>query len=142
VEIKYVKVKDYGRRPDHKSLGASCFDFYSSEEVDIDPGKIVIIGTGIAVEVPHSWFMEIRPRSGLSSKGIILANSPGTIDSDYRGEVLIILHNLTDDLYHVRKGDRIAQGRLVKLDTYVKFTQVKKLSPTERGEQGLGSTGR
>lgn len=142
MEVKYRKVRSEGRVPDHKSIGASCFDFYSAEERDIDPGKIEVIGTGIAVEFPMYWMMDIRPRSGLSSKGILLANTPGTIDCDYRGEIKIILYNTTDSPYHVSKGDRIAQGRLSKLDTYVKFTQVGKLSRTERGEAGLGSTGK
>lgn len=115
-------------------------DIYAYTSHEIGPNSIERISTGIAVELPFNTEMQIRSRSGLASKGIIVANSPGTIDSNYRGEILVLLWNTTKDVYVVKKGDRIAQAVFNILPS-VRFTEVETLSPTDRNFGGFGSTG-
>jgi len=95
----------------------------------------------LAFDVPTGYEMEIRPRSGLSLHKILIANSPGTLDSDYRGELKILLLNLGNKSYLIRKGDRIAQIG-VRTVPEIDFLEVDKLSKTSRGTKGFGSTGR
>ncbi|MCS7171549.1 MAG: dUTP diphosphatase [Aquificaceae bacterium] len=112
-----------------------------SEPVLLKPLQRALIPTGIAVEIPPGYEAQIRPRSGLAIKhGITLLNTPGTIDADYRGEIKVILINLGEEDFLVRRGDRIAQMVIcpvVKVD----IEEVQELSPTERGDGGFGSTG-
>jgi dUTP pyrophosphatase len=122
---------------------AACYDLYANESVSIASGKVTPVKCGIAVELPDGYFLDIRPRSGLS-KIVGIANAPGTIDSDYRGEVIILLylHNTLDSNFHkIVKGERIAQFRVEKVwDTELVVSD--KLSDTKRGEKGFGSTGK
>lgn len=117
------------------------FDLSSVEERHISPGKTVLIGTGLAIEIPKGYAGFIQPRSGLAIKhGVTVLNSPGLIDPGYRGEIKVILHNTGDKTFAVKKGDRIAQ--IVFLETVqVSFKMVDVLSLTERGKDGFGSTG-
>jgi dUTP pyrophosphatase len=121
------------------------FDFHSDGKYLILPGETIVIPTGLQLAVPIGYELQIRSRRGLASRGVIVANSPGTIDSGYRGEIKIILHHLmtrydTTRPFVINAGDRIAQGVLAKF-TQAKFYKVKSLSKTERGSGGLGSTG-
>ena len=111
------------------------------DEVFIHTGDCFICGTGIRVQLPAGYEWQIRPRSGLSLKKLILMpNSPGTIDSDYRGEVGVGLLNLSKTNFVVKKGDRIAQAVLAPT-FHADFIQVDKLTETERGAGGFGHTG-
>ena len=112
-----VKIKRMGGNnlpiPEYKTIGSSGFDIPACIEKDesIEPGEIKTIPTGLIFEIPLGYEMEIRPRSGLAAKnGISIVNTPGTIDSDYRGEVKIILINHSKEKFFIKRGDRIAQG--------------------------------
>jgi dUTP pyrophosphatase len=102
--------------------------------------EIKLISTGLSFEIENGFEAQIRPRSGLSLKGITVANSPGTIDADYRGEVKIVLINLGKEDYKISKGDRIAQAIIAKAEQAI-IQDADKLSETERGSNGFGSTG-
>lgn len=149
VAVKYKKLADDAYVPSYQSSGAAGFDFqaYISESeyagwVVIMPGETMLISTGLAFEVPEGFEIQVRPRSGLSAKtGIRVANSPGTIDCDYRGEVKIILANTGDTPFTVNHGDRIAQGVLAPVYRAV-FKEADELSETERGQGGFGSSGK
>ena len=100
-----------------------------------------LIPTGIKMEIPMGYEVQIRPRSGLAIKnGIAVINSPGTIDSDYRGEIGVLLVNLSNELFEINNGDRIAQMVLAKYEP-LDFIEVSEISISERGEKGFGSTG-
>jgi dUTP pyrophosphatase len=110
-------------------------------EIEMYPNSRLLVGCGFSVAIPEGYVMDIRSRSGNALKhGIVVLNSPGTIDSDYRGEIGAILHNNSTDSVIIRKGDRIAQGLVLKFDVVI-FKEVNELSATERGEGGFGSTG-
>jgi dUTP pyrophosphatase len=127
--------------PAYQTKGAAGFDLHSTEEAKIRPGDRAIIGTGLFFEISEGWELQIRSRSGLAAKnGIKVLNAPGTIDSDYRGEVKIILFNSGRDEFVVNKGDRIAQGVFGEAKQ-LKLRFVQKISETERGTSGFGSTG-
>lgn len=136
-----VKVEARGKRPEYMSKGASGFDISANikEPITLEPGQWALIPTGLRMEVPEGFEVQIRPRSGLASKGITILNSPGTIDSDYRGEIKVILINLSSEPFSVEPGMRIAQGVLCRI--YRADFAEENLSPTERGEGGFGSTG-
>lgn len=122
--------------------GSSGMDLYSAEEKIILPGKWEVISTGIAVEIPYGYEGEVRSRSGLAKNhGVFVLNSPGTIDSDYRGEIKVILMNLGDEPFKVNIGDRIAQ-LVISPITRVEVFEVEELSSTERNDGGFGHTGR
>lgn len=136
--------------PAYATPGASGFDLVAIEDVEICRGETKLVKTGLAVEIPKGYEMQVRPRSGLSLKTPLrVANSPGTVDSDYRGEVGVILTNIAvyeNDNYgnptrqKIKKGDRIAQGVIcpvIHADMYVSTV----LTDTARGEDGFGSTG-
>ena len=115
---------------------------YIKNKITINPGKTAMIPTGIAVAIPNNYEIQIRPRSGLAAKkGISVLNTPGTIDSDYRGEVKIILINLSKKSFVVKSGDRIAQMILCPV-IKAKLAEVKKLPKTSRNKGGFGSTGK
>lgn len=114
----------------------------SGEIVTIEPGRIVMIRTGLAIAVQPGFEAQIRPRSGLSTKhGITLPNAPGTIDADYRGEVIVPLINLSREPFEVTHGMRIAQMVIAPV-ARASVVEVEELDPTARGEGGFGSTGR
>ena len=136
-------VSDGAIVPEYKTLGAAGADVYAflKEPVLIAVGKSCIIPTGVFYEIPEGFEIQVRPRSGLAAKnGVTVLNTPGTIDSDYRGELQIILINLGDKDFVINNGDRIAQIIIAPV-TQGNFVQVEKLSVTERGEKGFGSTG-
>ena len=111
-------------------------------KIEIAPGKSAIIPTGLAVSVPRNFEIQIRPRSGLAAKNqVSVLNTPGTIDSDYRGEIKIILINLSNKSFLVNSGDRVAQMVLCPI-IKAKFKEVDNLENTKRGFGGFGSTGK
>ena len=129
--------------PGYASEGASGMDIRACVEapVTLDPGRIILIPTGLAVSIPTGYEIQVRPRSGLALKhGIGMVNSPGTIDSDYRGEIGIILINWGEVPFVVRMGDRIAQMVLSKVYR-ADLQRVGKLDATKRGEGGFGHSG-
>jgi dUTP pyrophosphatase len=107
----------------------------------VNPGDIVAVPTNLAIELPHGYEAQVRPRSGLAlHHGIILPNSPGTIDEDYRGEIHVILSNIGRRPYTIRRGDRIAQMVIAPV-THVCWRETTQLSGTERGSGGFGHSG-
>lgn len=121
--------------------GDAGFDLRAAidEPLVIVPGTVYTIPTGIAVAVPEGYEMQVRSRSGAASKGIVVANAPGTVDSNYRGEVGVLLHSISG-LHRIEPGARVAQGVLARV-THARFCEVYDLDMTERGVAGFGSTG-
>ena len=143
VKILVKKFYKNIKLPVYKTSGSSGMDLvaYIKNKITIDPGKTVMIPTGIAVAIPKNYEIQIRPRSGLAAKkGISILNTPGTVDSDYRGEIKIILINLSKKSFVV-SGDRIAQMILCPI-AKGKLKEVKNLPKTARGKEGFGSTGK
>ena len=126
--------------PEYKTEGSSGLDLSSVEDVVLFPRQTKMVSTNLSVEIPEGYEIQIRPRSGLAAKhSITVLNAPGTIDSDYRGEIKVILHNLGTYDFNISKGDRIAQMVLAKVEKMKLFES--ELSETERNEGGFGSTG-
>lgn len=139
--VKVKKLSSLARVPAYHSLGAAGFDLHSIDDIVIMPGDTKLIGTGLAFELEPDVELQVRPRSGLSAKtGIRVANSPGTCDSDFRGEVKVILHNTGTHPFTVSVGDRIAQGVIVPV--YRAVFEESELSESERGSGAFGSTGK
>lgn len=129
--------------PKYMSKGAAGIDLYAKvdEDVVIKPGEIKLIGTGIMIQLPEGYEAQIRPRSGLAlNNGITMLNSPGTIDSDYRGEIKLILINFGESDFIVKRGLRIAQMIINKVEI-PEIIEVDELDETVRGENGFGHTG-
>ena len=129
--------------PKYETKGSSGLDLAANtdKQIKILPGKSEIIPTGLAVAIPKNFEIQIRPRSGLSAKNqISVLNTPGTIDADYRGELKVILINLSDKVFVVEKGLRIAQMVLCPV-VKIEFEEVNELEDTKRGGGGFGSTG-
>ena len=127
--------------PEYATPGSAGVDLCSTMYCMIKPGEQALIPTGIKIAIPEGYEAQIRPRSGLAlNKKITIPNSPGTIDSDYRGEILVLLKNEGEDPFTLRFGDRIAQMVFVPV-VQAKFEEVKALDETKRGTSGFGSTG-
>ncbi len=127
--------------PAYATKGAAGMDVLAAEDVSLAPGARHAVATGLALAVPHGFELQVRPRSGLALKhGVTLPNTPGTIDSDYRGELKIIMINLGDAAFDIRRGDRVAQLVLAPVTTAT-WLKVDELDETARGEGGFGSTG-
>lgn len=127
--------------PAYATEGAAGMDVLAAEDVTLAPGGRHAVATGFAVAIPQGFEIQVRPRSGLALKhGITVPNTPGTIDSDYRGELKVILINHGTEDFAVRRGDRIAQLVLVPV-TRATWLKVDELDETARGEGGFGSTG-
>ena len=145
MDIKVFKDDPEVQIPQYQSAGASGFDIHAfiSNSVFIESRDIAIIPTGLHFSIPTGYELQVRSRSGLAAKeGIMVLNSPGTVDSDYRGEVRVILINLGTERFKVSNGDRIAQG-VISTVQRVNLTNVEEgLKLTTRGSDGFGSTGR
>ena len=127
--------------PAYATDGAAGMDVLAAEDVVLAPGARHAVATGLAVAIPPGYEIQVRPRSGLALKhGITVPNTPGTIDSDYRGELKVILINHGSEAFDVRRGDRIAQLVLAPV-TRATWLKVDELNETVRGEGGFGSTG-
>ena len=128
--------------PAYASAGAAGMDVVAAEDLTLAPGARHAVATGFAMAIPEGYEVQVRPRSGLALKhGVTCLNTPGTIDSDYRGEVKVILANLGSEPFGIARGDRIAQLVAAPVQRAV-FTEVTSLDDTERGSGGFGSTGR
>jgi dUTP pyrophosphatase len=127
--------------PAYATDGAAGMDIVSAEDLTLSPGARHAVATGFAMAIPHGYEVQVRPRSGLALKhGITCLNTPGTIDSDYRGEVKVILANLGSDPFPIARGDRIAQLVIAPV-LRASFDEVSSLDETIRGTGGFGSTG-
>ena len=143
MELKYKKLHEKAIAPSYATEGSAGFDLHSIQSNIINPGAFVMVQTGLSLEIPEGYELQIRPRSGLAAKyGITVLNSPGTIDSDYRGEIKVLLINLGTSKYILQPYDRIAQGVLAKLPDQAHFVESDSLSETKRGTGGFGSTGK
>lgn len=143
MKVKIVNKSAYPT-PEYKTEGSAGMDLYANVAFDITiaPLQRVLVPTGIYIELPKGYEAQVRPRSGLASKyGITVLNTPGTIDSDYRGEIKAILINLSNESFELKPGERIAQMVVAKHER-VEWETVEFLDETERGEGGFGSTGK
>jgi len=130
--------------PRYMSAGAAACDLLAAvrDDVVLAPGGRTLVSAGFSMALPEGYEAQVRPRSGLALQhGVTLLNSPGTIDSDYRGPVAVILINLGDQPFRIRRGDRIAQMVIAPVQR-ARFAQRESLSATDRGDGGFGSTGR
>ena len=128
--------------PSYASAGAAGLDVVAAESLSLAPGARHAVATGFALAIPEGYEVQVRPRSGLALKhGITCLNTPGTIDSDYRGEVKVILANLGGEAFEIVRGERIAQ-LVPALVLRARFEEVGELDETGRGAGGFGSTGR
>lgn len=143
ITVEIQKLSDTAKLPEYAHPTDAGADVFSSEDVTIAAGETKIIKTGLKVAIPVGYEIQVRPRSGLSAKtGIRVANAPGTIDSAYRGEVGIILHNTADTPYEVKTGDKIAQ-LIISPVPMIRWKEVATISDdTERSTGGFGSSGR
>ncbi len=127
--------------PGRASAGAAGYDLASAEDGTLGPGERRLFRTGLALAVPEGYECQLRPRSGLALRhGVTLPNTPATIDSDYRGELMVALINLGAEPFVVSRGMRIAQMVVARVER-VTFEEVHELPPTGRGDGGFGSTG-
>ena len=147
MKIKIKKLHKDAIIPIYATTGSAGFDFHSIEDIVVSQHKSLLVKTGLSFEIPIGYELQVRPRSGLSLKTKLrISNSPGTIDSDYRGEVCIIVDNIdsrenySTDIV-IKKGDRIAQGIICPIQQ-VEFEEVEELDRTERGGFGFGSSGK
>ena len=144
IEVKILKADALEYYPSYAKPGDSGMDvkFVGLDEfVDIKPWTRMLIPTGIYVEIPKGYEIQVRPKSGVAlTNGVTVLNTPGTIDSSYRGEIGVILMNLSDRPYRVNRYDKVAQLVLCKVEE-CKWTPVSVISNTERGEGGYGHTG-
>ena len=139
--ILLKKTSNNARIPKMATDGSACFDLSTCDDVMKTNGETVKVRTGLAMEIPTGYHVEIYPRSGIASRGVIIPNSPCIIDSDYRGEVIITMYGLfVNKLEQFGEGSRVAQARLVRNEP-TKFAVVSQLSDTVRGTGGFGSTG-
>ncbi|ACM92504.1 deoxyuridine 5'-triphosphate nucleotidohydrolase [Nautilia profundicola AmH] len=142
MKLKIKKLNQEALIPAYQTKEAAGFDLHSIEDVIIKPGERKLIGTGLAFEIEFGYEVQIRPRSGLAFKhGITVLNTPGTIDSDYRGEIKVLLINHSNEAFEIKKEERIAQAVIAPV-VQAEIIEVEELSDTERGAGGFGSTGK
>lgn len=139
VEVKIIN-NSPNKHPTYSTVGSACMDIASNESVTLKVGEIRVVGTGLFVEIPEGYELQVKSRSGLSTKGIVVANSPGVIDSDYRGEIGVIMHNVGTSDFRIKIGDRVAQISLHEV-IRVKWDPVLFITDTVRGDGGFGHTG-
>ncbi|QEF39191.1 dUTP diphosphatase [Helicobacter pylori] len=141
MKIKIRKIHPNALIPKYQTEGSSGFDLHAVEEVTIKPHSVGLVKIGICLSLEVGYELQVRTRSGLAlNHQVMVLNSPGTVDNDYRGEIKVILANLSDKDFKVQVGDRIAQGVVQK--TYkAEFIECERLDETSRGSGGFGSTG-
>ena len=142
-KIQIKKLSNEVLTPKYETLGSSGMDIaaYTEQDIIINSGNRALIPTGFSLSVPQGYEIQIRPRSGIAiKKGITVLNTPGTIDSDYRGEIKVVLINLSEDKFTVKNGERIAQMVICPIEQ-VSVEEVEELPETGRGTGGFGSTG-
>src|ERR1019366_4805401 len=139
--VKFRRTQTYTQLPKKATEGAACYDCYlPTTYPPLEPGQIRIINLGFQVEVPIGYELQIRSRSGLATKGIMVANSVGCVDSDYRGDVGVILWNASGAIQPLIQGDRVCQLKLSQAPE-IEWEVVDEISETERGTGGFGSSG-
>jgi dUTP pyrophosphatase len=142
IEVKRLSNGEGLPLPAYATEHAAGLDVVAAEDLTLAPGARHAVATGFAIAIPEGFEVQVRPRSGLALKhGITCLNTPGTIDSDYRGEVRVILANLGSEPFAVRRGERIAQLVPAPVERAA-FREVDELDSTDRGSGGFGSTGR
>ena len=142
ISLKVKKLSPLAQIPAYQTDEAAGFDLHSIEDVILKPNERKLISTGLAFEIPKGYEIQIRPRSGLAYKsGITVLNSPGTIDSDYRGEIKVLLINHSNKEFEIKINDRIAQAVIQEV-IQANFQEVEELNDTNRGSGGFGSTGK
>jgi dUTP pyrophosphatase len=141
LKIKIQKINEDAAIPKYAHDGDAGMDVFSTKTCVLMPNHRILIGTGLKMEIPEGYEMQMRPKSGIALRdGITVLNSPGTNDSNYRGEIGVILINHSSKPYKIEKGQKIAQVVFNKIEK-AKFIISKNLSKTTRGEGGFGSTG-
>jgi dUTP pyrophosphatase len=140
MEIKIQKLNPDAILPSYETPGSAGMDLSATEDVIMTPGETLLVPTGLSLAIPMGYEGQIRSRSGLALNGVVVANSPGTIDSDYRGEVRIILRNVTPNIVALAKGQRIAQLIIAPVIP-VLWEETDELDKTSRADGGFGSTG-
>lgn len=140
VQVELLPETPGARLPLRATDGSACYDLAAAASTVLVRGKVELVRTGLRVRCPPGTFLEVRPRSGLASRGVLMVNAPGTVDSDYSGEVRVPLTYLFDGQYRIDVGDRIAQVRLVG-EAAVSFRR-GRVPPVASRSGGFGSTGR
>jgi len=143
MQVKIVNQSPYAL-PEYATVHSAGLDLRANitEAIELQPLQRMLIPTGLFIELPEGFEAQVRPRSGLAAKhGISIVNTPGTIDPDYRGEIKVILVNLSDVAYILNPGERIAQMVIARFE-HIVWKQVEKLAETDRGEGGFGHTGK
>lgn len=142
MQLRIKRLTPSAKLPVRSSEYASCFDIHADVDGAIEPGERMLVKTGLSVAVPPGYEVQVRSRSGLALKhGVMVLNSPGTIDADYRGEVGVILMNLGKETFGFKQGERIAQMGVYQVEL-CPTAEVETLDETARGAGGFGSTGR
>ena len=137
---KFLKLDESSVLPEFKTSGSAGADVCSLEHKKFLPNGRCVVKTGLACEIPEGYVLMVCSRSGLAKQGLIVGNQPGIIDSDYRGEIGVLLWNTSDSTIEIKPGDRIAQLLLIPAPCWI-VNPVEDLSCTERGQGGFGSTG-
>lgn len=141
MRIKIKKLHPRAIIPQYQTTHSAGFDLHSLDSHILKAGERMLIPTGVAFEIESGYEVQVRPRSGLALKnGISVLNTPGTVDSDYRGEIKVLLINHSSEDFTIESGDRIAQGVVSKV-YQVEFEEVEVLADSQRGEGGFGSSG-
>lgn len=140
--VKFRRNTPEARLPSKAHESDACFDLYAAESEDIFPGDTVMVNTGFDIAIPEEHVGLVCSRSGNASRGLVVANAPGIVDAGYRGPLKVILHNNSEDVWHVGHGDRIAQLMVQKVLPTI-CTEVYELDlDTDRGTGGFGSSGK
>ena len=143
IKIKFINTSN-NKNPIYAKEGDSGFDLRANEDGSLGPLERKLVGTGLYFELPDGYELQIRPRSGLAYKnGVTVLNSPGTVDTGYRGEIKVLLINLSNETFTWERGERIAQGVIAHRisSDYGDLIEVMEINESERGEGGFGSTG-
>ena len=142
ITVRFVRLDPTVETPALAHRGDAGYDLTSTEDFLLEPGRRALVPTGLAVSIPEGFAGFLQPRSGLASKhGISIVNTPGLIDSHYRGEIMVVLINLDpEEPFRVKRGDKVCQLVFQKVEQAL-FEEVERLDETERGEGGFGSTG-
>lgn len=141
LKISIQKTRNDAKMPSYAHKGDAGVDLYSAEDMALKPMERKLVPTGIKIAVPNGYEAQVRPKSGIAiNNGITVLNTPGTIDSGYRGEVMVITINLGNEVFKIEKGKKIAQMVFKKIEE-VEFKEVNNLDETARNEGGFGSTG-
>lgn len=141
-KLKFKKLNPSAKIPSYATENSAGFDFYTIEDVEIEPGKTAMVKTGLSVEIPEGYFMGILPRSSTGLKTPLrLSNSMGVIDSDYRGEIMLLFTNTGNETFKIESNTRLAQGIIFPV-FQIEIIESEELSETERGTGGFGSTGK